>query len=141
MSVTVVRVRENTEESSPSGKDDLLRAYEKALASLLTFTMKANAHIVHIQLEPTPAVSLFRLVERDHEDEEVELPAALPADFCWELAALAKSDFPGIGEHFEAEPGEIGSVYSPVLLVESGNVKTFWNRTWTDSLLQFQRVT
>lgn len=139
MNVTVIRLREDARDHEHPGKSVLLPVYEEALALLLRFAAEAGAYFVHIELEPNPTLSLWRCV--DGEDEAVDVPAELPADFCWELIRLAKSDFSDIGEHFKETATEVGSPYSPVLLVEVRNAKSYWNRTWTDSLLQFQSVT
>lgn len=136
MNVTVVRLRENADHRENSMQSMLSQAYEKGLAVLLQLGMENHALFVHIDLDPTPMLSICR-----DEEHFVDISEELPVDFCWELLELAKSDFNGIGEHFEMPASQVGSQYSPVLLVESGTAKSYWNRTWTDSLLQFQRVT
>lgn len=123
MNVTVVRL----------GKDAGL--CEEGLAILLQIGMRNHALFVHVDIEPTPTMTVWK-----DEETRFDFLKELPVDFCREVLGLAKSDFKGIGEHFEMPASQVGSQYSPVLLVESGDAKSYWDRTWTDSILQFQRI-
>lgn len=135
MNVTVVRLRADAASPGDPKQRRLLQLCEEGLAIFLRLGMENHALFVHLDLEPPPML----LVCPD-EEHVPDISEEIPAEFGRELLELAKSDFNGIGEHFEMPASQVGSQYSPVLLLESGDAKSYWVRTWTDSILQFQRI-
>lgn len=135
MNVTVVRLRADAASPGDPKQSRLLQLCEEGLAIFLRLGMEKHALYVHLDLEPLPMLFIC-----PDEERVPDVSEQMPAGFGRKLLELAKSDFDGIGEHFEMPASDVGSQYSPVLLLESGDAKSYWDRTWTDSFLQFQRI-